>query len=93
MEELPASRPEQMPRATTELVVLDRAIRAFCRSASPKRRRRFLRAFFEELAMDDGDNVIPFRQRDDVEREREKAARAVAWARSRLPVWMASEDG
>lgn len=79
---------EEMPRPTVELELMDKAIRAFCEAAPPKMRRRFLRSLFDQLAEEDGDNVIPFRDRARIALEHEKQRGAVAWARSRLPAWM-----
>lgn len=86
------SRPEEMPRPTVELELMDKAIRAFCAAAPPKVRRRFLRSLFDQLSEQDGDNVIPLRDRARIELEQEKQRGAVAWARTRLPVWMIGEE-
>lgn len=86
--EPPPSLSDEMPRATVELMVVDKAIRAFIRSAPAKQRRRFLRAFFEELSTEEADNVIPFRDRALQAIEAEKQRGAIAWARARLPAWM-----
>lgn len=66
----------------------DKLVRAYLRSVPRKQGRRFLRALFDELAQEDGDNIIPFRHRELIEAQRKKERGAIAWARSRLPVWM-----
>lgn len=85
---LPPSTAEELPRITVELVMQDKLVRAYLRAVPTKQGRRFLRALFDELAMDDGENIIPIRDREAIEARRRKERGAVAWARSRLPTWM-----
>lgn len=85
---LPPSTAEELPRITVELVMQDKLVRAYLRAVPTKQGRRFLRALFDELAMDDGENIIPIRDREVIEARRRKERGAVAWARSRLPTWM-----
>lgn len=85
---IPPSKAEELPRVTVELVMQDKLVRAYLRSIPRKQGRRFLRALFDELAVEDGDNIIPIRQRELLALQRRKERGAVAWARSRLPAWM-----
>lgn len=85
---LPVSLAEEMPRVTVELVMQDKLVRAYLRSVSRKQGRRFLRALFEELSVEEPENVIPLHEGCLIEKRRSKERGAVAWARSRLPAWM-----
>lgn len=87
---IPPSMADEQPRVTVELVMQDKLVRAYLRSAPRKQAKRFLRCLFEELAEPDGDNIIPLRQREFTEALRRKERGAIAWARSRLSAWMTS---
>lgn len=85
---IPPSTAEELPRVTVELVMQDKLVRAYLRTVPRKEGRRFLRNLFDELSLEDGDNIIPLWDRDFAAALRRKERGAVAWARSRIPAWI-----
>lgn len=90
VEELPPSKPEEMPRVTVELEAMEILVWAYLDTCGEKQRRRFLKAVFrrqaQALAM--GRNVIPLHDRALIELQHRKRQGALAWTRARLPAWM-----
>lgn len=80
-----------LPRPTVELIALEKMVSAYLRSVSPKQGRRFLRCLAEEFS-DTEETVVPFLQREAIERRISKERGSLAWMRDRIPVWLVRAD-